>query len=80
MNHRELTKAVHDNAVAKLFWQEPDFDRFLMLIVSEAGEMINSDRKSKRFSDRISNPGFRSGHRCKYRRWKHESRQLRCYR
>jgi len=44
MNINALIQAAHKNAIAHGFWEEVNLDRTIMLIVSEIGEAIESDR------------------------------------
>lgn len=47
MNYNELSKKAHTNAIEHGFWEEK-FSReyYLMLVISEIGEMVEADRKS----------------------------------
>ena len=47
INYRLLGKAIHENAVKKQFWVDPDLNRFLALIVDEVGEFVSSLRNCK---------------------------------
>jgi len=49
MNWNELSKAVHQNAIEKGFWNEPKSDgHCFMLVITEVAEAVEADRKRRR--------------------------------
>ena len=51
MNYNELAKRVHENAVKHGFWDEEySIEHYLMLVITEIGEMVQADRIDKRVS------------------------------
>lgn len=53
MELKELAKDIHENAIAKGFWENPNTAEKLMLIVSELSEAMEADRKDKRCKTNI---------------------------
>lgn len=49
-----LAKDIHENALRKGFWENPNVAEKLMLIVSELSEALEADRHGKRFDGQIS--------------------------
>lgn len=48
INRQELAKAIHDNAVAKGFWDEKNApEHYLMLVICEISEAVEAWRKDK---------------------------------
>ena len=51
MNYNELAKRIHENAVKHGFWDEGyNIEHYLMLVITEIGEMVQADRIGKRTS------------------------------
>ena len=49
MNYNELAKRIHENAVKHGFWdKEYSIEHYLMLVITEIGEMVQADRKGAR--------------------------------
>ena len=49
MNFNKLAKESHANAVKHLFWEKRESnEHYLMLVVSEIGEMVEAHRAGKR--------------------------------
>ena len=54
MNYNELAEKAHSNAVKHGFWDKKfNNEHYLMLIISEVGEMVNADRKN-RYADKAT--------------------------
>ena len=70
MNYYELAKEIHDNAVAKGFWDKPHSnEHYLMLVITELSEAVEAHRKGRTasipegiedFPDKAFVPSFES--------------------
>lgn len=58
MNFNKLAKESHANAVKHLFWEKRESnEHYLMLVVSEIGEMVEAHRAGKRSNLEVYNDG-----------------------
>ena len=62
-NLNDLAKQIHENAVAKGFWDEPrNTGEIFMLIVSELGEALEADRMGRRADTAAIEDAVRRGY------------------